>query len=124
MATPEQIIQLRLDLGDLTEAQLSDALAAVIVDKIAARYPTGSPAVLEAAQWVSYLEGKALTLSDETSYTQNQESVSRSDASKANMQLLLYWQRKLDAALEDEVDGTIGNVAPPPSGTVKLRASW
>lgn len=124
MATSAQILQLRLDLGGLTIAQLSDAQATSIIDKIAAQYPTGSVAVIEAAQWVSYLEARALSLSEQTSYVQNQESVSQSDAFKAAMSLLAYWQRKLAAALEDEVDGTIGNVSPPPSGSLRLVPRW
>lgn len=124
MATPEQIVQLRLDLGGLTEAQLPDPQAATIIDKIAAQYPAGTPAVIEAAQWVKYLEAKSLSQSEQTSYTQNQESVSQSDAFKATMALLAYWQRKLDAALDTDDDPATGNVAPPPSGTIRLRPVW
>lgn len=123
MATPEQIIQLRLDLGGLTVAQLSDDQAEVIVDKIALQYPTGSAAVLEAAQWVKYLEGRMASWGEQTSYTQNQESVSQSDAFKAMMQLLAYWQRKLADALEDDAEAVTG-ISPPPSGSQRLRPVW
>src|SRR4249919_1403674 len=123
MATAGQILQLRLDLGGLTIAQLSDVQAAAIIDKLAIRYPSGSPATIEAAQWVAYLEGRALILSEQTSYSQNEESVSQSDASKANMQLLLYWEKKLAAALKDEEDGVIGN-GTPMSMTIPTVAIW
>lgn len=123
MATPEQIIQLRLDLGGLTEAQLPGPQAATIIDKIAAQYPSGSPAVIEAAQWVRYLEGKAESLREETSYTQNQESVDKSDAFKATLLLLARWEKKLAAALDDDGDPTTAPT-PPPSGTVRLKAVW
>ena len=40
--------------------------------RIALVYPSSTPPTLEAAQWVSYLEGRAVSLSEQTSYTQNQ----------------------------------------------------
>lgn len=123
MATAPQIIQLRLDLGGLTILQLSDVQAGIIIDRIAAQYPGGSASVVEAAQWVSYLEARALILSEQTSYQQNQESVEKSDAFKATMQLLAYWQRKLAEALDEDADPTTGDT-PPPSGNVRLKAVW
>lgn len=115
---------LRADTGT-TEAALDDTAAAKAFADATATYPGGTAGVVFAAARVQVLRAAwAKSVEEDVDYVQNEDTERLGQRTPNRERLLLYWERKLTDALTAQAEGASNVPAAPPSGSVKLRATF
>lgn len=108
----------------VSETEMDNDAAYAYFVAAEAKYVGRGPAVIEAATRVAVFQEQWADASNQTDYTQNEESERLSTVAENKKGLLMHWQKVLKDALADDDDGVLGPVAPPPSHSVRLRPIW
>lgn len=109
----------------MTVAALDDPAAAKAFADARSTYPSGSVGVVFAAARVQVLQSSwAKSVEEDVDYTQNEDTERLGQRAPNKEKLLLYWERKLSDALAAQAEGASNVPTAPPSGAVKLRATF